>query len=98
MPLYSPEQEIGHGGMGAVYKIQESGCTVAVKMMSNKVTYDPVYRTMFYSEVNALKRMNHPSVVKIIGEPFGDSEGNLYIKMEYIPGVTIQQHIAEHGI
>lgn len=98
MPLYSPEQEIGHGGMGAVYKIHENGCTVAVKMMSNKVTYDPVYRTMFYSEVNALKRMNHPSVVKIIGEPFGDSEGNLYIKMEYIPGVTIQQHVAEHGI
>lgn len=97
MPLYSPEQEIGHGGMGAVYKIKENGHSVAVKMMSNKVTCLEVYRKMFYSEVNALKNMNHPSVVKIIGEPFGDSEGNLYLKMEYIPGVTIQQYVIEHG-
>ncbi|MBQ8361218.1 MAG: protein kinase [Bacteroidaceae bacterium] len=97
MPLYSPEQEIGHGGMGAVYKIQENGRTVAVKMMSNQVTCHELYRTMFNSEVNALKNMNHPSVVKIIGEPYGDSEGNLYIKMEYIPGVTIQQYVTEHG-
>ena len=37
MPLYSPEQEIGHGGMGAVYKIHENGCTVAVKMMSKRL-------------------------------------------------------------
>lgn len=97
MPLYSPEQEIGHGGMGAVYKIQENGCTVAVKMMSNQVTCHELYRTMFYSEVKALKSMNHPSVVKILGEPYGDSEGNLYLKMEYIPGVTIQQYVTEHG-
>lgn len=97
MPLYSPEQEIGRGGMGAVYKIKENGHTVAVKMMSNKVTCHELYRTMFYSEVNALKNMDHPSVVKIIGEPYGDSEGNLYLKMEYIPGVTIQQYVTEHG-
>lgn len=95
---YQLEKEIGRGGMGCVYQGRDSaGRLVAVKMMSNKVTCNPEYRTLFNSEVNTLRSMNHPSVVHIVGEPFGDSKGNLYLPMEFIHGETIEQYVRNHG-
>ena len=65
MERYTLLEEIGHGGMGCVYKGRDNftGNMVAIKMMSNKVTCYPEYRQLFQSEVDTLKRMDHPSVV-----------------------------------
>lgn len=87
---YKLVEEIGHGGMGCVYKgIDSNGHKVAVKMMSNRVTCYPEYRQLFKSEVETLKRMDHPSVVHIVGEPYQDDKGNLYLPMEYINTLLI---------
>lgn len=95
---YTLIKEIGHGGMGCVYKGMDSkGHTVAIKMMSNKVTCYPEYRQLFQSEVDTLKRMDHPSVVHIVGEPYRDDKGNLYLPMEYIEGQTIEQKVNSEG-
>lgn len=95
---YTLIEEIGHGGMGCVYKGRDSnGRIVAIKMMSNKVTCYPEYRQLFQSEVDTLKRMNHPSVVHIVGEPYPDDRGNLYLPMEYIEGQTIEQKVNSEG-
>lgn len=95
---YQKIEEIGRGGMGCVYKATDPmGKVVAIKMMSNKVTCYPEYRALFQSEVDSLKQMNHPSVVKIAGEPFSDQSGNLYLPMEFISGKTIEQYVRANG-
>ncbi len=95
---YTLLEEIGHGGMGCVYKGMDSGGRkVAIKMMSNRVTCYPEYRKLFQSEVDTLKRMNHPSVVHIVGEPYKDAKGNLYLPMEYIEGQTVEQRVDAVG-
>lgn len=97
-PRYQCIEEIGRGGMGCVYKgIDPTGKTVAIKMMSNEVTCYPEYRALFQSEVDSLRQMNHPSVVRIVGEPFSDPSGNLYLPMEFIQGKTIEQYVHSHG-
>lgn len=95
---YTIINEIGRGGMGCVYKGQDaSGKLVAIKMMSNRVTCFPEYRQLFQSEVDTLKRMNHPSVVHIVGDPYSDPAGNLYLPMEFVEGETIEQHVSAKG-
>ena len=96
---YKPIKEIGRGGMGCVYEgiDIDTGETVALKMMSNQVTCYPEYRELFYSEVNALRGMNHNSVVRIVGQPFQDQRGNLFLPMEFIHGKTLEQYVHENG-
>ncbi len=95
---YTIIKEIGHGGMGCVYKGQDAnGKIVAIKMMSNRVTCFPEYRQLFQSEVDTLKRMDHPSVVHIVGDPYRDDKGNLYLPMEFVDGETIEQHVNSKG-
>lgn len=89
---------IGQGGMGCVYEGRSpSGQRVAIKMMSNKVTAYPEFRDFFKSEAHALEQMDHPSVVKIVDEPFSDVHGNMYLPMEFIEGETIEHHVSSHG-
>lgn len=96
---YSIVKEIGKGGMGSVYEGRDlQGNKVALKMMSKAVTCYPEYRQLFDMEVRTLKKMNNPSIVKILGEPFSDEEGNLYLPMEYVEGETIEQRMAHEGI
>lgn len=95
---YTLIREIGRGGMGCVYEgYSPKGKHVAVKMMSSKVTINPEFRELFQLEVAALQKMSHHDVVKIMGSAFADSEGNLYLPMEFVEGQTIEQHISKTG-
>lgn len=95
---YVIEKEIGKGGMGCVYKgVAPDGRPAAIKKLENKYVSIPEFRYFFDTEAKALKDMNHPSVVKILGDTFSDDQGNLYLPMEYIEGETIQQHVQAHG-
>lgn len=92
-------KEIGRGGMGCVYEgyDTQTGKTIAIKSMRNEFTCYPEFRDFFLSEVDALKRMNHPSVINIIDEPFQDEKGNMYLPMEFVDGKTIKEYVSEHG-
>lgn len=84
--------------MGCVYKAQdENGRIVALKQMSNRVTCLPGYKTLFYKEVESLRRMDSNMVVRLAGEPYGDSAGNLYLPMEFVNGTTIEQYVEKNG-
>lgn len=100
MSDYTIVQEIGKGGMGSVFEaISPTGRRVALKMMSAKAAAYPDYREMFEQEVQSLRKLSHPSIVNIVGEPFSDSSGNLFLPMEYIEGRTISQIVQDssHG-
>lgn len=90
--------KLGEGGMGCVFKARDpQGRIIALKMMSNKVSYMPEYRQLFRQEVQTLQLLKHPSVVRIMGEPYSDSSGNFFLPMEYIEGKTVEQAINDRG-
>lgn len=98
MRNYILEEEIGQGGMGAVYRGKSpDGDPVAIKMLKCEYVSIPNFRAFFDTEAKSLKSMNHPSVVKIIGDTFSDEKGNLYLPMEYVEGETIQQRVERQG-
>lgn len=98
MNEYKIIREIGKGGMGCVYEALDSNKNkIALKMMSAKVAVHPDYHEMFDLEVRSLKKLSHPSIVKIVGEPFSDSEGNLFLPMEFVEGKTISQIVQANG-
>lgn len=95
---YTLIEELGHGGMGCVYKAEDTkGNIVAIKKMSNRVTCYPEYRELFKAEVETLKKMNYPSIVRIVGDPYSDAEGNLYLPMEYVEGETLEHRVFSKG-
>lgn len=96
---YIFDKEIGRGGMGCVYlgHDDQTGQKVAIKMMSNKVTCLPEYRQLFQAEVQSLQLMNHPSVVHIMGHSWSDNDGNFFLPMEFVEGITIEQHVKRNG-
>ena len=90
--------KLGEGGMGCVFKARDHhGRIIALKMMSNKVSYMPEYRELFRREVQTLQQLNHPSVVRIMGDAYSDSAGNFFLPMEFIEGKTLEQAINDQG-
>ena len=95
---YKIIREVGKGGMGCVYEsLDSSNNKVALKMMSAKAAAHPDYREMFDHEVRSLRNLSHPSIVKIVGEPFSDAGGNLFLPMEFVEGKTISQIVQANG-
>lgn len=95
---YQIIREVGKGGMGCVYEaLGPSGERVALKMMSAKAASHPDYREMFDHEVQSLRKLSNPAIVKIVGEPFSDSSGNIYLPMEFVDGRTISQIVHDDG-
>lgn len=90
-------KKIGEGGMGCVYRAEDSdtGEYVALKEMSNQFTYDKFIRDMFWSEVNTLKSMDSQSVVKLAGEAYKDENDNLWVPMEFVEGKNLEQVMKE---
>ena len=98
MNNYTIIREIGKGGMGCVYEsLDPYNNKVALKMMSAQAASQPDYREMFDQEVKSLRKLSHPSIVKIIGDPFSDSSGNLFLPMEFVEGQTISQIVQSNG-
>lgn len=98
MDGYKIIREVGKGGMGCVYEsLDSSNNKVALKMMSAKAAAHPDYREMFDHEVRSLRKLSHPSIVKIVGEPFSDAGGNLFLPMEFVEGETISQIVQANG-
>lgn len=80
---------LGRGGMGTVYRAKhfESGETVALKALSHNYIEDEHFRQRFESEINALLKLDHPNIVRLIG--YGQDEGVLYFAMELVEGKSL---------
>lgn len=95
---YKIISEVGKGGMGCVYEATDpNGKRIALKMMSARAASHPDYKEMFDLEVQSLKKLSNPSIVRIEGEPFSDAEGNLFLPMEFVEGKTISQIVQSKG-
>ncbi|XVE63671.1 hypothetical protein DITRI_Ditri07aG0038300 [Diplodiscus trichospermus] len=87
---FSPALQIGEGGFGTVYKAQlESGQVVAIKRA--KKEYFENLQTEFSSEVELLSKIDHRSLVKLLG--YVDKGNERLIITEYVPNGTLREHL-----
>ncbi|WP_269083998.1 serine/threonine-protein kinase [Streptacidiphilus jiangxiensis] len=94
---YRPRQVLGAGGMGTVYLASDprGGAPVAVKVLGADHTADPGYRARFAREVALMRKVQGPFLVALTdADPTADRP---WLAMPYIPGRTLDRHVAQLG-
>ncbi len=94
---YIVEHEIGRGSMGAVYRAHHitTHQAVAVKILLSALTTDTSFITRFTRETEALQKMRHPNIIRILDA--GQDSAMLYYIMEYINGTTVGALLKQRG-
>jgi len=92
---YRIVERIASGGMGIVHRARDErlGRDVALKVLPAGALADDATRERFRREALALSRLNHPHIATIYD--LDREEGVDFLVMEYIPGRTVAQMIAE---
>jgi hypothetical protein len=87
------EQQIGSGAMGVVYRAVDEGTgrPAAVKVITGESGARSSSGERFVREAKILQRFRHPNIVRFLGG--GQYRGTLYIAMEFITGVTLDEHL-----
>src|SRR5262245_60139497 len=88
-------ERLGAGGMGEVYKAEETTLHrhVALKLMLDDGEHTAQARARFLREAQASSALNHPNIVTIyeIDEVERQGERYSFIVMEYVPGRTLKE-------
>ncbi|MDF1663043.1 MAG: serine/threonine-protein kinase, partial [Planctomycetota bacterium] len=95
IPGYEVVKEIGRGGMGAVFLVNEEGSQTpcVAKVMLNADMGEEAY-VRFKREARALAKLKHENIVAI--KTFGEINGYPYFIMEHIVGRELKEHIEEN--
>jgi serine/threonine protein kinase len=90
---YDSLEQIGVGGMAAVYKARKISIdkTVAIKVLFPYLATDASFTERFQREAKAAASIQHENIVNVVD--FGESEGSFYIVMEYYQGRTLEDLI-----
>jgi eukaryotic-like serine/threonine-protein kinase len=84
---------LGRGGMGAVYKAlhHETRDAAAVKLLSADLAEEEGFRSRFEAEIETLRKLNHPNIVRLFG--FGEQDGLLFYAMELVEGNSLEEEL-----
>jgi hypothetical protein len=88
---------LGRGGMGEVYKVTDLliGQVVALKLLPESFSSTPAMLERFRNEVRIARQVTHPNVCRV--HDLGETEGQLYLTMEYVDGEDLQSLLRRIG-
>lgn len=91
IPGYEIEAQLGHGGMGMVFRAKQMRLnrTVAIKMVHGGAFASSEARVRFLSEAESIAKLHHPHIVQVY--EFGQHEGYPYFTLEYLEGGTLDR-------
>jgi serine/threonine-protein kinase len=90
---YTILEELGRGGMGVVYKAEDTKLkrTVALKFLPPELTHIPDVKERFIREAQAAAALDHPNICTVY--EFGEAEETSFISMAYIEGQNLRKKI-----
>ncbi len=91
-------ERLGEGGMGVVWLAERKEPIqqrVALKVIRTD-RLDRRYRARFAMEQDALARMDHPNIARLLDA--GDDRGQSWFAMEYVPGQPLGEYCREHRL
>ncbi len=89
--------ELGRGGMGIVYKAEDTKLTriVALKFLPPELSRYPEAKERFIREARAAAVLDHPNICTVY--EVEESEGITYIAMAYVEGRSLREKIGKQG-
>lgn len=90
---YRIGRKLGKGGMGTVYAgvNLETGDPAAVKVLSAIMAHEEGFRERFEAEIESLKKLHHPNIVRLFG--YGEQDGYLFYGMELVDGRSLEEEL-----
>ncbi|WP_322751199.1 MULTISPECIES: serine/threonine-protein kinase, partial [unclassified Frankia] len=86
---------LGGGGMGVVFLAERDGHRAALKIIRPELADDPAFRARFRREVELARRVGGLRTCRVLdADPDADEP---WIASVYIPGPTLQEHVAHYG-
>jgi hypothetical protein len=94
---YDVLEELGAGGMGAVYlaRHQRTGAAAAIKLMLPKVAADEEAVALFQREIRNTMSLNHRHVVRLLDHGF--ARGAFFLVLEYCDGGSAEDLRVQRG-
>lgn len=91
---YKILEKIGEGGMGVVYKAEDTKLKriVALKFLPPDLTKDQESKERFFTEAQAAAALNHPNIITV--HEIDEFEDRVYIAMEFVEGQNLKEKIA----
>jgi serine/threonine-protein kinase len=88
---------LGRGGMGEVFQAEDTrkGRVVALKLISEQFSQDPIFRARMQREADAAGRLTEPHVVPI--HDYGEIDGQFYVDMRLIDGTDLSTLLRRSG-
>ncbi len=90
---YTIIEELGRGGMGVVYKAEDTKLkrSVALKFLPPELTHIPEVKERFVREAQAAAALDHPNICTVY--EFDEAEETTFISMAYIEGQSLRKKI-----